>query len=130
MKPSDLLGAGIDKVPRHLSGLDVSQKERFIKDMEMEESSLKKLIDNCRLDSWFQTVLDQAKADFEEELAEETEQGSNMLKAGEALDDIERKIKERAIEDAQSRLKGGRTAMQHKKLNRSTGEFRTSLRKY
>lgn len=130
IKPSDLLGAGIDQVPRHLSGLDASQKERFVKDMEVEEHSLAKLIEHSRLDEWFQTVLDQAKRDFEQELADETAQGSDMLKASEELEEIERRIKQKSVEDAQARLHSGRSMGQLRKSNGSASKFRSSLRKY
>ncbi len=130
MSPSDVLRAGTDRLPQHFAGLDANQRERFTRDMEIEEDALKPLIEKCRLEKWFESALDQANRDFEEVLAEETDAGRNMIGAAERLEDIEREIKEKVKEDAERKLHRKPRYQPAKKMNGSMRKFRSSVREY
>ena len=130
MSPSDVLRAGIDRLPQHFASLDANQRERFTRDMELEDDALRPLMEKCRLEKWFESALDQANRDFEEVLAEETDVGKNMIGAAGRLEDIERDIKERVKEDAERKLHGKPRYQPAKKINVSMSKFRTSVREY
>lgn len=130
MGPSEVLGAGTDRLPRHLIGLDAGQRERFLRDMEAEDSSLKPMIEKCRLEKWYESALEQAKRDFEEDLAEETDDGKNMIFAAERLEGIERDIKERGNANAYGKLHEKQEGRPKKRKNSSVGKFRGSVKQY
>lgn len=131
MSPSDVVGAGMDQFPEHFAGLETGQQERFFSDMKSEDNALKPLREKCRLDRWFDTVLDKAKRDFEEELAEETKAGANMIDAGNGLYDIEKEIKATMKQNAEKKLHSKPRYQPSKKMNGNVvGTFRSSVKQY
>jgi hypothetical protein len=130
MSPSEVLGAGIDQLPRHFSGLDANQRERFIKEMEIEDDLLRPLIEKSRLDDWYKTTLSQAKKDFEKDLQEKTDDGKNMIEAAVRLEDIEKSIKENVKADAYRRLHNKPEYQRRKKPNGNVGKFRSSVQQF
>jgi len=99
-----------------------------MKDMQNEDEALQPYIDTCRLDQWYQEVLELAKGDFDEELREETVDGKNMQEAADMLDVMEREIKENEKQEAERQLfSKPRYKSKTKKLN---GGFRSSVQQY
>jgi nuclear pore complex protein Nup133 len=131
MSPSDVLGAGIDRLPRQFAGLDASQRERFTQDMELEDDSLRPLIEKCRLDEWYKSALDQARRDFATQLKEEMDQGQHMIHASDALEAVEQRLRAEAKADSYSRLHERPKYQQKKKIMRGgVGKFRSSVKQY
>ncbi len=66
-----------------------------------EDDTLKHYIEKCRLEKWFEGVLDLAKQRVEEEVTEETQVGADMKHAAlhlkELEDGIARKGREQAL---------------------------------
>ena len=94
VSPEDVLGAGTEELDHRFTGLDISSREKIMKDMQAEDVALTTLIESSRLDKWYQTALAQAKQDYAEGVNEENDDGRKMKEAEEALEEVERGIKE------------------------------------
>jgi nuclear pore complex protein Nup133 len=128
ISPQDVLGAGTEALGHRFTGLDASIRERIMKDMQAEDEKLKPFIESSRLDKWYQTALVQAKQDYAEEINEENDDGRKMKEADEALDEVERGIKESERQKAENLL---HSKPRHKpKMNGSVGSFRRSIKQY
>jgi nuclear pore complex protein Nup133 len=128
ISPEDVLGAGTEDLDHRFTGLDASTREKIMKDMQAEDVLLTPYIESSRLDKWYQTALEQAKQDFEEEGNEETDDGRKMKEAEGALDEVERGIKESERRKAESLL---HSKPRYKpKMNGSLGSFRRSIKQY
>jgi nuclear pore complex protein Nup133 len=128
VSPEEALRAGTDVLDHRFTGLDASIRERIMKDMHAEDVLLTPYIESCRLDKWYQTALEQAKQDFEEEVNDENDDGRKMKGAEEALDEVERGIKESERRKAESLLHS--KPMYRAKANGSLGSFRRSVKQY
>jgi nuclear pore complex protein Nup133 len=128
VSPEDVLGAGTEDLARRFTGLEVSTREKIIKDMQAEDALLAPYIESSRLDKWYQTALAQAKQDYAEEMNDENDDGRKMKEAEEALDQVERVIKESERKKAESLL---HSTPRHKaKTNGHLGGFRRSIKQY
>jgi nuclear pore complex protein Nup133 len=127
ISPEDVLGAGTEELDHRFSGLETSIREKIMKDMEAEDKMLTPLIESCRLDKWYQTALVQAKQDYAEEVNDENDEGHKMKEAEEALDQMERVIKESERKKADSLLTRPRHNL---KMNGHVGSFRKSIKQY
>jgi nuclear pore complex protein Nup133 len=128
ISPEDVLGAGTEDLDHRFTGLDASTREKIMKDMQAEDDLLTPYIESSRLDKWYQTALEQAKQDFEEEVNEENDDGRKMKEAEEVLDEVERGIKESDRRKVENLL---HSKPRYKpKMNGSLGSFRRSIKKY
>ncbi len=128
VSPEDVLGAGTDKLDHRFNGLDASIRERIMKDMEAEDILLTPYIESCRLEKWYQTTLGQAKQDFEREVNDENDGGRKMKEAEEALDEVERAIKESERRKAENLLHS--KPRYRSTLSGSLGSFRRSIKQF
>jgi len=102
--PQDVLGAGTEELDHRFKRLDTSIRERIMKDMQVEDNSLKPYIEKCRLDKWHQGTLDLATSDFRDEVAEETADGEQMRQAARKLSELEKGITKDEKSKAESLL--------------------------
>ncbi len=128
VSPEDVLGAGTDELDHRFTGLDASIRERIMKDMQAEDVLLTPYIESCRLDQWYQTALAQAKQDFEEEMNDKNDDGRKMKEAEEALDGVERGIKETERKKAESLLHS--KPRYRPTTNGNLGNIRRSIKQY
>jgi nuclear pore complex protein Nup133 len=128
ISPEDVLGAGTEGLDHRFTGLDVSIREKIMKDMQAEDDALTPFIESSRLGKWYQTALAQAKQDFAEEVNDENDNGRKMREAEETLDEVERGIKESERKKAESLLHS--KPRQKSKTNGSLGSFRRSIKQY
>lgn len=63
-----------------------------MKDMKAEDEALKKYIEKCRIEKWFEEAMDLARRSIEDELNEATEDGQIMREIAEDLRELEREI--------------------------------------
>jgi nuclear pore complex protein Nup133 len=129
MSPQDVLGAATDELDHRFTGLDVSIRETIMKDMEVEDDALKPYIATCRLDKWYQGALDLARQDYEEEIAEETDDGRRMKQVEDQLAQVEGDIAEKERAKAETLLHSKPRYKPKAKLNGSTN-FRASTKQY
>jgi nuclear pore complex protein Nup133 len=128
VSPEDVLGAGTEELDHRFTGLDVSIREKIMKDMQAEDVLLTPFIKSCRLDKWYQTALVQAKQDYAEEVNDENDDGRKMKEAEETLKQVERGIKENERKKAESLLHA--KPRHNLKANGHVGSFRRSIKQY
>ncbi len=126
--PEDVLGAVTGELDHRFTGLDVSTREKIMKDMQAEDVLLIPYIESSRLDKWYETALTQAKQDYAEEVNDENDDGRKMKEAENALDQVERGIKESERKKAESLLHS--KPRQTLKTNGHMGSFRRSFKQY
>lgn len=124
-----MLGAATDELDHRFRGLDASIRETIMKDMQVEDDYLKPFIQACRLDKWYQGALDLARQDYEEEVAEETSNGTKMKQAEEQLAKREQEIAEKEKSKADHLLHSKLKYKPKAILNGST-VFRASIKQY
>jgi nuclear pore complex protein Nup133 len=128
VSPEDVLGAGTEELDHRFNGLDVSIREKIMKDMQAEDIQLTPFIESSRLDKWCQTALAQAKQDYTEEVNDENDGGRKMKEGEEALNKVERDIKESERKKGEGLL---HSKPRHKpKMNGSLESFRRSIKQY
>ncbi|KHJ35852.1 putative nuclear pore complex subunit nup133 [Erysiphe necator] len=91
--PQECLEAGTQTLDHRLQMLDVSIREKLMKEMQIESDALKLLIDSSQLNQWHKTLLDLVKLDLEKELEEEVENEKRVQHAAEQLRSIEELLK-------------------------------------
>ena len=128
VSPEDVLGAGTEELDHRFTGLDISSREKIMKDMQAEDAALTPLIESSRLDKWYQTALAQAKQDYADGVNEENDDGRKMKEAEEALEEVERGIKESERTKAENLLQS--RSRSKTKMNGSLGSFRKSFKQY
>ncbi len=128
VSPEDVLGAGTEELDHRFAGLDISSREKIMKDMQAEDVALTPLIEFSRLDKWYQTALAQAKQDYADEVNEENDDGRKMKEAEEALEEVERGIKESERTKAENLLQS--RSRSKTKVNGSLESFRKSIKQY
>jgi nuclear pore complex protein Nup133 len=92
ISPSGIAGACTDELDSRFTGLDESIQDRIIRDYQVEDDTFSGYLERCRLDQWHSSILGQAKQDFAEEIAGETEDGKNMNDAKYELEELEANI--------------------------------------
>ncbi|RDW91353.1 hypothetical protein BP5796_02518 [Coleophoma crateriformis] len=125
--PKDVLTASTTDLDGRFNGLDASIREFIMKDMQVESAALKPFIDTCRLEKWHQSALELAKLDFEQELSEETIDGTMMQDAAKKLEEVEKEIKELELKNASNLLHSKPNFKARPKQN---GGFRASTKLY
>jgi nuclear pore complex protein Nup133 len=128
MSPLDVLGACTEELDHRFDGLDAGMRDEIMKDMQIEDETLKPYIERCRLDKWFQGALDLAKQDFTEDVEGQTDDGDKMLSAAQRLREIEQEIAEKERRTAESLLHSKPRYKPKQRLDSSTGRFRSSTR--
>ena len=128
VSPEDVLGAGTKELDHRFTGLDISSREKIMKNMQAEDDALTPLIESSRLDKWYQTALAQAKQDYADEVNEVNDDGRKMKEAEEALEEVERGIKESERTKAENLLHS--RSRSKTKMNGSLGSFRKSIKQY
>ncbi|TQS39349.1 hypothetical protein Golomagni_00129 [Golovinomyces magnicellulatus] len=104
ISPQESLGAGTEDLEFRYRRLDISLREKIIKDMQTEDHNLKRLIDECRLNEWHMTVLDLVKHDFENQTREEEDNAKREQEAVDELTFIEKSLQEKESSKLESLL--------------------------
>ncbi|RKF47375.1 Nucleoporin NUP133 [Golovinomyces cichoracearum] len=104
ISPQESLGAGIEDLEFRYRRLDISLREKIMKDMQTEDHSLKRLIDRCRLNEWHMTVLDLVKQDLENQIREEEEDTKTEQEAADELTLIEESLQRKESSKVESLL--------------------------
>ena len=129
IQPKDILGAATSELDHRFTGLDVSIRASIMADMSVEDDALEQYIETCRLDKWHQTALDLAKQDYDEEIAEKTDDGKRLNEAEKRLEEIEADIEKKEQVKASSLLHSKLRYKPKFRLNGSTN-FRASMKQY
>jgi nuclear pore complex protein Nup133 len=130
MSPEEISGACTDELDHRFTGLDDSIKERIMKDYQKEDDQFIVYAEKCRLNKWYVSALDQAKQDFAEAIAEETEDGKNMIEARNELENIEATIAQKEMGKAEGLLRAKPRYKPKVRANGGAGSFRTSIKQY
>ncbi|KAJ5051528.1 uncharacterized protein L3040_001304 [Drepanopeziza brunnea f. sp. 'multigermtubi'] len=104
MNPREILVAGTEELEDRFTSSDASTQESILKDMQLEEDFLELLMEKHRLEKWYETIYDRAEREYEEALADETEDGNKMQEAAFMLDSKERELKRREEEKSDGLL--------------------------
>jgi nuclear pore complex protein Nup133 len=96
--------------------------------MSSEDEKLRRYMDKCKLNEWYQSCQDLAKSSVEEELNEETEGGRHMKEIAQELRKIENSIAKSGQQEAQEMLTSRPRYEANSKLKGSTYSLRNSIR--
>ena len=97
-----------------------------MKDMQAEDALLTPLMESHRLGQWFETALQRAKEDVEEEVNYENDDGMKMGDAEDALRQLEEAVRESEMQKGENRIH----SVPRFKANGSLGGFRSSIKQY
>lgn len=126
VSPRGALGACAEELDDRFRGLDAGVRASLLKDMQAEDESLKRYIEKCRLEKWFEGALDLAKRDVQEEMNEETEDGEAMRDMARRLLEMEQKIASDGKKVAVNMLRSKPRYKARPKLNGLVGGFKSS----
>ena len=104
VSPQQVLGASTDELDHRFKGMDASQRETLMKDMQMEDDALVPHLEHAQLDHWYQAAMDLAKQDFTDEVNEETNKGDKMKLVALQLEEIEKDLRAKSREEAEDLL--------------------------
>lgn len=128
MSPQEVSGAGTEELGDRFATSDANTRENLMKEMQIEDDAMEPLREKYRLDIWYESILDAAKRDYEDELAEETEDGQKMQHMAVRLDEVEGEIKANEQRKADSLLHSKPRYKPKAKANGKLGNLRHSIR--
>jgi nuclear pore complex protein Nup133 len=126
VSPRGALGAYTEELDERFRGVDASIRGPLLKDMQAENETLELYVEKCRLEKWFEEVLDLAKRDIQEEMNQETEAGGMMKKMAQQLQQMEQRIASDSQKAALDMLRSKPRYKPKPKLNGSASGFKSS----
>lgn len=127
VSPQGALGACTEELDDRFRSLDIGVKAPLLRDMQAEDSSLKRYIGKCRLEKWFEGAFDLAKRDVQNEMNDETEESEAMKEMAEQVYKMEQKIASDGRQAALDMLRSKPRFKARSKLNGSLGGFKGSM---
>lgn len=122
INPQQILGSCSDELDHRFKGMDASQRETLVKDMQAEDDALVPFIEHSQLDRWYQAAMDLAKQDFTDEVNQETNEGDSMKLVALQLAEIEKDLRAKSREEAEELLHSyePKKGLEVKKFTRSS----------
>src|SRR5277367_5542448 len=127
VSPRGALGACTEELDDRFRSLDAGVKAPLLKDMRAEDETLNQYIEKSRLEKWFESALDLAKRDVQDEVRNETEESEAMKEMAKQVYEMEQKIASDGRQAAIDMLRSKPRYKAKSKLNGSVGGFKGSL---
>ncbi|CAD6500451.1 BgTH12-07628 [Blumeria graminis f. sp. triticale] len=130
ISPCEVLGAGLEGLDERFTRLDNSLREDIMREMQIEDDALRRLIETSRFDQWHATVLELAQHDRDQEKEEKIKDKQRIQDASEELTRMEGIIRENEKKKAENLLYAKSRPKSKTKPSISTSNISQIIQKY
>jgi nuclear pore complex protein Nup133 len=125
ISPENVLGACTERLDHRFASVNITMQQNLLNDYQVEDERFHDLVNNHRMQSWYESALETARFDHKAEMDQITSSGSDMRRGKDALELAEERIaeKEQGKVDATSRSKSEKaksTANGHARSTRAS----------